>query len=194
MDRIKSAYEMAMERFKQRKEIPQNEIDKMEYTPEGKAIAAKYLREKEFDFFSEVNKFPGSMRDYILEGAQETFLNNILLPVDKATSETNKRAMEGLFLVKRDKETLKEAFSQLEHFFQYYERTLEHAYVQFKERYAAKMSATLRSLEKRVGGKIKVDPEKQPGFREEWMRAIGGINAQYEQVLGEQKERLRSVK
>ena len=43
LDRIKSAYEMAMERFQQRKEVLPEEMEKMEYISEGKALAAKYL-------------------------------------------------------------------------------------------------------------------------------------------------------
>lgn len=182
-----------MERFKQRKEIPQSEINRMEFVPEGQALAAKYLKEKGFDLLSEAGKHPEDMKNYILEGAQETFLSNILLPADKSALEANKRAMDGLLLIKRNKNGLKEALSQLEHLFQYYERTMEQAFGQFKERYAAKMDASLKTMEKRMGRKIKIDPEKQPGFREEWLRAVSGINGQYEQLLREQKDRIRAL-
>ncbi|NLI13702.1 hypothetical protein Pmgp_00820 [Pelotomaculum propionicicum] len=193
LDRIKSAYEMAMERFKQRKEVPQSEIERMELIPQGQALAAKFLREKEFDILSEVEKQAGDLRKYIIEGVQETFLNNLQMPGDKDTMEANKKAMEGLLLIKKNKNALKETFGQLEHLFQYYERTMEQAFGQFKERYAAKMSASLKKLEQRTGQKIKADPEKQPGFREEWMRAVSGINNQYEQLLREQKEKIRAL-
>lgn len=182
-----------MERFKQRKEIPQSEIDRMELIPEGQALAAKYLKEKDFDLLSEAAKHPEEMRNYIIEGAQETFLSNILMPADKAAFEANRKAMDGLRLIKKNKNGLKEAFGQLEHLFQYYERTMEQAFGQFKERFAAKMNESLKTMEKRMGKKIKVDPEKQPGFREEWMRAVSGINSQYEQLLKEQKEKIRAL-
>jgi hypothetical protein len=193
LDRIKSAYEMAMERFKQRKEIPQCEIDRMELVPVGQALAAKYLKEKDFDFLSEAGKHPEDMRNYIIEGAQETFISNILMPADKAALEANKKAMDGLLLIKRNKNGIKEALSQLENLFQYYEKTMEQALGQFKERYAVKMNASLKAMEKRAGKKINVDPEKQPGFREEWMRAVSGINNQYEQLLKEQKDKIRAL-
>ncbi|WP_192902778.1 DUF6657 family protein [Pelotomaculum propionicicum] len=182
-----------MERFKQRKEVPQSEIERMELIPQGQALAAKFLREKEFDILSEVEKQAGDLRKYIIEGVQETFLNNLQMPGDKDTMEANKKAMEGLLLIKKNKNALKETFGQLEHLFQYYERTMEQAFGQFKERYAAKMSASLKKLEQRTGQKIKADPEKQPGFREEWMRAVSGINNQYEQLLREQKEKIRAL-
>ncbi len=194
MDKIRSAYEMAMERFNQRKAVPQEDIDKMEHVPVGKAIAAKYLREKDYDIFSEVNKYSKKMRGYIIEGIQETILSNILLPLDKATYETNKKAMEGLLLIKGNKRATSEILSQMEHLFQYYGRSVEQAYSKFREMYAAKIGSSLQALGKKVGAKIKIDPEKQPGFREEWLMAIGGLNAQYEQLLGEHKEKLRKIR
>lgn len=194
MDRIKSAYEMAMERFQQRKEVPPEEIEKMEHIPAGKTLAAKYLNEKDIDLMAELSKYPDPIRGYMMEGAQETFLSNIQLPGDRASIETTKKALEGIALLKVNKDALREAAGQLEHLINYYEKTLEQAYGQFKERFAARMAASMQSLEKKVGAKIKVDPEKQPGFREEWMRAIASINAQYNQVLAEQKEKLKKLK
>ena len=96
LDRIKSAYEMAMERFQQRKEVPPEEIEKMGYILEGKTLAAKYLNEINFDILLEINKYPDKIRGYMAEGALETFLSNIQLPVDNATLETTKKALAGI--------------------------------------------------------------------------------------------------
>jgi len=194
LDKIRSAFEMAMERYKDRKEVPQSEIDKMEYEPVGRALAAKYLNENNYDILSEIKKYPGQMAAYILNGSQETFLINIQLPVDKSANETNIKAMNGLKVIKIDQQSLKEIYEQLEHLFQYYDRTIEQAYSQFKDNYATKIKSTMKSLEKRAGGKVKIDPEKYPGFREEWMRAISVYNTQYEQILGEHKDKLRKIK
>ncbi|MFX4260717.1 DUF6657 family protein [Pelotomaculum propionicicum] len=194
MDRIKSAYEMAMERFQQRKEVPPEEIEKMEHIPVGKAMAARYLNEKDFDFLSEMNKYPDKIKGYMAEGALETFLSNIQLPVDRAAFDTTKKALEGITLLKVNKDALREVYGQIEHLFNYYEKTLEQAFGQFKERFSAKMASSMQSIEKKMGAKIKVDPEKQPGFREEWSRVVNSFNAQYNQVLAEQKEKLKKVR
>lgn len=194
MDRIKSAYEKAMERLQQRKEVLPEEIEKMDHITAGKALAAKYLNEKGLDFLSEMNKYPDKIKGYMAEGAQETFLSNIQLPVDRATLETTKKALEGITLLKENKGALREVSGQIEHLFNYYEKTVEQAYGQFKEMFSARIAASMKSLEKKVGAKIKVDPEKQPGFREEWMRTVSNLNAQYNQVLAEQKEKLKKVR
>lgn len=194
MDRIRSAYEMAMERFKERKEVPPEEIEKMEYIPMGKAFAARFLWEKDFDFLQDINKYPDKIKSYLLDGAQETFLSNIQMPIDEATLKTTKKALEGMFIIKMNKDVLKEISGQMEHLFDYYEKTIEQAYGQFKDSFSAKMSASMKSIEQKVGGKVKIDPEKYPGFREEWMRAVSNLNDQYNNLLTEQKEKMRNIK
>ncbi|HBC95147.1 MAG TPA: hypothetical protein DCZ10_20205 [Pelotomaculum sp.] len=194
LDRIKSAYEMALERFKQRKEVPQAEMDRMEYEPLGKSIAAIFLREKDFDMMVEVAKYPQQFQGYVLEGIQKTFLSNLLPPIDKNTLEANLRAMEGLLLLKKDKGAVKEVLDQLKNLFQYYEQALNQTYSQFKQQFAEKLSPSIRAIENRTGQKFKIDPEKQPGFRDEWNKVVSRLSLQYEQVLDEQKEKLRNIK
>ena len=117
MDRIKSAYEMAMERFSKRKEVPRSEIDRMEYEPMGNAAAAAFLKNREYDLKSEIERHPEPYRGYVAGGIQKTLLHNIMLPADQSLKETNRRAMEGLLAVKKNRRALEELFSQLEHLF-----------------------------------------------------------------------------
>ena len=194
MDRIKTAYEMALERFKQREEVPQAEMDRMEYEPAGKTIAAFFLREKNYDIMGELSKYPKQFQGYVLVGIEKTLLNNLLLPKDKKTIDENLRAMQGLLLIKKDKGSVKELLGQLEKLFKYYEQVYAQTYSQFKQQFAEQLSPSIKAMEKKTGQKIKADPEKQPGFREEWNKVVGHLNAQYEQVLDEQKEKLRNIK
>lgn len=189
MDRIKSAYEMALERLKQRKEVPQSELDRMEYLPVGKSLGAAFLRDMDYDFKAELEKYPAEMREYILEGAQEAFLSNIFLPADSSAREATRRALEGVALLKKDKQALKEAFGQLEYLFNYYEQSLAQAHQQLKESFNARLGAAQRSMGKRM--QVDAKPEKQAAFREEWAKMLARLNSQYEGILNEQKEKLR---
>ncbi len=194
MDKIKSAYEMAMERFQQRKQVSPEEMEKAEYIPAGKMLAAKFLNEANFDLLSGINNYPVKIREYIAAGAQETFLSNIQLPGDRATSETIKKALAGIALLKADKRALNEVTGQLEHLFNYYRSATQQAFTQFKEQFAARMTASMKSLEEKAGIKFKIDVEKQPGFREEWTKVINSINTQYNKILAEQREKLRDIR
>ncbi len=193
MSKIKTAYEMALERFKAREEVPQAEIDRMEYIPVGKGLAANFLKEANYDLTSEINKYPAAFKEYLIEGAQETLLNNISLPAEEETIKTNRKSMQGLLEIKRNKQAINAVYSQMEHLFQYYTQTLAQTYRQFKESFTAKINDTVKMMEQRTGTKVKADPEKQPGFREEWMKHLGRLNNQYETALAEHKEKLRRI-
>ncbi|RJQ24640.1 MAG: hypothetical protein C4589_12630 [Peptococcaceae bacterium] len=193
MEKIKTAYEKAMERFQQ-KEVSPAELDRLEYLPKGKALAAAFLNEKNLDLAAELAKYPAQFRPYVLEGARETFLQNILLPSDETIGRNNKRALEGIFLLKQDKHALGEISSQMEHLFEYYRQALAQAATNYKESFTARMGAAQKALEKRAGRKVKINPEKHPGYREGWLKMVGRLNAQYESALNEQKQKLREVK
>ncbi len=194
MDKIKTAYEIAMEKVNKIKEIPQEEIDKMEYIPKGKSIGALFLRDKNIDILKEVNKYPEKYRNYIIEGIQESLLQNLHLPFDKSISEFNEKVKDGLFAIKKNKNALREVFKQLDHLFSYYEQTISQAYLQFKENFSLQLKESVKALEKRLGTQVKIDPEKQPGFYEEWVRFASHINSQYEKILQEQKNYIKQIK
>ncbi|MDD4170459.1 MAG: hypothetical protein PHD36_09465 [Desulfotomaculaceae bacterium] len=161
MDKINSAYEKALERFKQRKQVPKSEIDKLEYKPAGCAIAAKFLKEKNFDIVAEVKKHPGEFKQYILQGIQETLLKNILLPTNKSTQEKNNKAIEGIFFIKKDNPAVKEILGEMEHLLKYYEQVSTKAYSQFKENFAARIRARIQSMDKSEMGRLEINSEKQ---------------------------------
>ncbi len=193
MDRIKSAYEMALERFSKRKEVPRSEIDRMEYESAGSRAAAAFLKERDYDLKAEIDRHPEPYRGYVADGIQKTLLYNIMLPSDRTFKETNRRAMEGILAVKKNKRAVKDLFSQLEHLFNYYEKALAQTYSQFKEHFTERINAQVKLMEKRSGTKLKVNPEIQPGFQEEWMKIRGQLNQHYEKVLKEQKEKLLQI-
>jgi hypothetical protein len=91
---------MAIERFQLRKEVPQEEMDRMKYEPVGKTAAAIFLGEKDYDLMVEAAKCPQQFLGYVHEGIQKTLLSNLLPPLDKETLESNLRAMQGLLLIK----------------------------------------------------------------------------------------------
>jgi ABC-type tungstate transport system permease subunit len=183
-----------MERASKLKEVPQEEIDKMEYIPKGKHIGAIYLHDKNIDILKELNKYPEMYRSYIIEGIQESLLQNLHLPFDKSAYEINDKVKSGLLAIKKNKNALKEIFRQIDHLFNYYEQTISQAYLQFKENYSMHLKESVKAVEKKLGTRVKIDPEKQPGFHDEWVRFASHINSQYEKILQEQKNFIRQIK
>ncbi|MGQ9511986.1 DUF6657 family protein [Thermodesulfitimonas sp.] len=192
MDKIKSAYEKALERVRAMN-LDQVDLSGMEFEPKGSQAAARFLREKNFDLLGELNRYPENVRGYVKKGMEETLLQNIQLPADENTRETNRRAMEGLLALKKNKGALKQIFSELEYLFNYYARASEHAYASLKEDFAARLDQAQEVLQRQLGVKVRVDVERHPAFLEEWLRVQGELNGQYETILAEQKEKIRSI-
>jgi hypothetical protein len=192
MSKIKTAYEKAMERLSSLN-LDSVNVASIEYTPKGNVAAARFLEEKDFDLLAELQRYGEEVRGYVLEGIEETFLKNIQLPKDGLTQETNKRAMEGLLLVKKNKGALRQVFSELEYLFTYYTQALDHTYDNLKESFSARLAPTQKALEQQLGAKLKVNVERHPAFLEEWTRFQQQLDTQYEAVLNEQKEKIRRI-
>mgnify|MGYP000492392797 CR=1 FL=1 len=190
MDKIKTAYEKAMERLS-RLNLDEVNLDGVEYIPQGNAAAARFLEEKDFDLLAVLNSYGEDVRGYVRKGMEDTFIRNIQLPKDEATQENNKRAMEGLLAIKENKGALRQVFRELEYLFQYYAQAFEHNYANLKESFAARMAPAQKALEQQLGAKLKVNVERHPAFLEEWLRLQQQLDAQYEAILEEQKEKIR---
>lgn len=192
-ERIKSALEKALERAGRVGELSAEERERLEYVPIGHAMAARFLRERDYDLQAELERYKGRPKYWLRQGIEEILLRNIVLPVDGTAVEGNKRAMEGLVIVKKDKKEMYRLLSELEYLFNYYQRAVEHAYLTAKEHFAARADAAKKAMEAQLGVPVRIDPEKQPGFRETWLRMLHQFSGQYEAMLQEWKEKVRLV-
>ncbi|MEW6446490.1 MAG: DUF6657 family protein [Bacillota bacterium] len=192
MDKIKTAYEKALERIS-KMNLDSVDVSSMEYVPKGSAAAAQFLWDKDFDLLAELKKYNEGVRGYVREGMEDALLRNIQLPKDESAQDNNRRAMDGLLAIKKDKSALKQIFTELEYLFNYYIQAVEHTYANLKESFAARLTHAQQALERQLGTKVRVDVERQPGFLEEWHRIQGQLDAQYEPVLSEQKEKIRRL-
>ncbi len=195
MGEIKSAFEKAMEKAAQISAATPEELKRMEYVPKGNALAARYLREDNFDLESELTKLKvaGTRKD-IVDGIEEIFLRNIALPKSPSIKRTTARAMQGLQLIKQNKKALSAIFATLNQLFNYYEQARKQAQAQLKQAFEARLGQATKELEKQMlGQKLKIDVERQPEFQQEWLRMQADLDRQYEQVLDEQKLKIEEM-
>lgn len=192
MDKVKTALEIALERAKAI-EVDEEKILELENLPRGRVLGAQFLSNKDFNLEEELQKFNGKTKPHVLKGVEEAFLNNLRLPRDGNSMETNRRCMEGLLLIKKNKGALKQVFKEIEMLFQYYARALEQAYVNLKEEFAARLAQAGRSLGKQVVPLRLPNVESLPEFQEEWLRFREQLSAQYETLLEEKRQYIRSI-
>lgn len=192
-NRIKTALERALEKVGNL-QVSESELLRMDLVPKGQAIAARFLQDKQLNLEEELGNFQGTARSLVTEGIQETLLRNIHPPANENAMDTNRRAMEGLLVIKEDKKTLLAIFSELEYLFQYYTEALKHTYANLKEAFSQRTDAAKQLLEEQMGIRVRVDVEKHPAFQDEWLRTLNELNRRYEAILDEHRERIRRLR
>ena len=195
MGEIKSAREIAIEKVDKLGEVTDEERLRWEYTPEGEKLAARYLKE-DSNLLVELGQYNENMRNYVIAGVSQVLIRNISLPDSDLAKRNNKRAMDGLKIVKSEQVRLENVYSKMRHIFDHYsgegKQQRKQAYASLK----AESEAQVRqSLEQQLGSSmgIKIDVEKQPQFQAEWRRRQTQLDATYLKLLDEYKQELAAI-
>jgi hypothetical protein len=187
MSDIKSAREIALEKMEKLPKATPEELLMWKYTPEGEKLGSLFLF-KDINLVAEIGSFDEKVRQYIRYGASEVLARNLDLPKGEPERKTNKKAMDGLKLLKTDKVVAENILSQLRNIFKHYseqgEQARRGAYAQLKTEFEAR----LRQSMSQQGGSMpntRIDVEKQPQFQEEWHKVQQQIDSQYIRLLNE---------
>ncbi|MBI4180299.1 MAG: hypothetical protein HY528_00015 [Chloroflexi bacterium] len=191
---IKSALEIAMEKIAQMGEATEEERLKWKHTPEGEKLATRYLKE-DCNLVAELSQHPENIRKYIAEGAAGILIRNIDLPRHDAAKKSNRKAMDGLKILKSDKVGVENIYSRIRYLFNHYTETgaqqRQQAYQSLKTELEAKVQQT---IQQQLGSlKINIDVEKQPEFQQEWRRIQNQLDSQYLTLLSEYQRELSAI-
>jgi len=195
MSEMKSAFERAMERAESLGKASEEDLRKWKYLPEGEMLAAKYLKD-ECDLTVEIGRYDDNVRQHVVEGAQGILVNNIDLPRNELAKRTNKKAMEAIKELKRDKVSVENVYTKLRRIFNHYEQEGEQqrrqTYEDLKRDVEAKMQ---QAMEQQLGAAapMKINVETQPQFQQEWRRALAQLESQYLRLLDEYKQEILNV-
>ena len=192
---IKSAYEIAMEKINNIESATAEEKMQWKFIPKGETIAAKYMKD-DINLPAELAKFTDAEKKYVMQGISAILARNIDLPKNDAVKKNNKKAMDGLTTVKKDKKGLENVFSKIRYIFNHYaeqgEAQKKAAYEQVKEEFAVKLQQAL--AQQGSAAKISnIDIERQPQVQEEWRKMLIRLDAQYLQHLTEYKHELQAI-
>lgn len=192
-ERIKTALEKALERAESLAQVSNEKLLEIEYLPRGRALAGKYMTST-IDIPSELNSFPEDVRKYVVQGIEESLLQNILMPENENSMEIIRKALHGLSYIKEDKQGLDHITGELGYLFNYYQEAQE----QVKGNVHAKLSHAFQSAKQQLasqyGGQIDFDIEQQPEFRREMLKAMGHVNQQFENALKQVKDKIKVLK
>jgi dGTP triphosphohydrolase len=192
---IKSAREIAMEKVAKLGEVTEEERLRWKYVPEGEKLAARYLKQN-LNLATDLGKYDEKVVSYIKEGASEILIRNINLPQNDSIRKNNKKVMDGLKVLKKDKIGVENIFSKMRNIFTHYveqgEQQRKQAYEQLKAEFSAKVQQAMQQqLGTTVG--LNIDIERQPQFQEEWRKLLVRLDSQYINLLNEYKQELSAI-
>jgi len=192
---IKSALEIAMEKVEKLGEASEEERLKWKYVPEGEKLAAKYLKQS-LNLLVEFGRYDENAKKYISKGAEDILIRNINLPRTVQDGRINKRAMEGLKVLKGEKVNVENIFSGMRRIFDHYteqgEQQRKQAYESLKVEFETKIQQAVNQQLGTFTG-VKIDVESQPQFQEEWRKLQAQLDLQYIKLLDEYKQELTAV-
>jgi hypothetical protein len=192
---VKSAYEIAMEKIKDIEPATLEERLKWKFVPKGEELAGKYMKD-DVNLMTELGKYNEQEKKYVLQGVSAILIRNIDLPKNDAAKKNNRKAMDGIKLIKKDKTAVENVFSKIRYIFNHYleqgEAQKKEAYERVKEQFAAKLQ---QAVQQQMGTNAQMDinVEQHPQFQEEWRKALLHLDAQYVQHLTDYKHALQAI-
>lgn len=195
MGEIKSAFEKAMERVEKIGKASEEEVIKWKYIPEGQKLAVRYLKD-ECNLTVELGKYEDKAKPLVTQGAEEVLLRNINLPANDVAKKNNKKVMEAIKALKRDKGGVENVYSKIRNIFSHYEQEGEQqrrqAYGMLKQDFQTKIQQLMKQQGLSMGANINV--ESQPQFQEEWRRVLARMDSQYYKLLDEYKQEIVHIR
>ena len=196
MGEIKSALEIAMEKIEKLGSVSEEERLKWKYIPEGKKLAARYLKgDGKLD--TELKEYEDDVKKYVIEGAGEILVKNIDLPKNDSVKRDNKQAMDGLKTLKSDKVAVENVFSKMRRIFDHYaeqgEQQSKQAYESLKAEFGARIQQAMQQQMGTSAVMPNIDIERQPQFQEEWRQLQIKLDLQYIKLLDEYKQELSII-
>jgi hypothetical protein len=192
MGEIKSAFEIAMEKVNRMEEPTEEEKLQWKYVPEGEKLAGRYLKEK-VNLLIELSNYDEEVKKHIIKGATGILARNLSLPINDYVKQTNKKAMDGLKILKNDKVAVENIYSKIRYIFNHYaeqgEQQKKQAYEALKADLGEKIQQALQQQMSPMMG-AKIDVEKQPQFQQEWRKIQQQIDDQY---IGHLNEYIREL-
>lgn len=191
MDEMKSALERAMERADRLGKASEEDRRKWQYLPEGEKLAAEHMKGGS-DLLVELGKYDDDARPHVAEGAQKVLVGSMDLPRNDVAKARNKKVMEAIKELKRDKVGVENVFTKIRRVFNHYEQEGEQQRRQAYEEVKRDVEAKLRQAMQQSGQEApaKMNVESQPQFQQEWRRAESQLDSQYINLLDEYKQEI----
>ena len=194
MDRIKSAFEKAMERAEQL--APPTEEERLEWKwgPEGKKLAGAFMGSKA-DLTKEVEKVEQPARQYLLKGLIDVLVETLRIPQNELKLQSNEKTLEALtqLMGAPMKEIAKRVRYVWTQYLQFYPQQTKEAFEKLKPMVQSQLEQAARQ-QTGTQGPVDLGPiEARPEFQAQWMKVLAQLEEPYESHLREFRQQIRQL-
>ena len=195
MTHIKSAFEKGMERAESLGEPSPEEKLRFKFVPQGERLGAAYLRGKT-DIKVALEECSPEARPYLIKGSCQILTHNLRLTHTEAEQQSNERALQGIHLLKTDKNAADEIASRIQNicniFLLYHKEGLDQVYQETKVKFLQRAQDALKKYTG-LATNVNVNVESMPEFQQECARVVSEFNSRYQGPLEEQKALLLEI-
>lgn len=197
MDKMKNAYQRAMERVEQLGNASEEETIRLTWMPKGQTAAAQYLNGQE-ELQSSIDSCPTEMLPHFLEGITKVLLQNITLPKSQDDHRRGELAVKGMSVTKKDTKALEGITSKITYilstYMMYKNEKMNEMYEETKTKFQSRVQETLIQQGKIAPGTpVPINVEAMPEFRQEWNNVLLQFDDQYSEPLNLQKAKLEKI-
>ncbi|HJW87977.1 MAG TPA: hypothetical protein VJ565_00675 [Dehalococcoidia bacterium] len=193
---MKTAFERAWERA-EKVEVTEEKALELELQPEGAKLAARYLKEEDYDLVKALEGFPQGKRRYIQAGAEATLISNLAFPRNGRLRREANRAMEGLKMLKRNRSQVSHIAARLGSLFAQYQRAVIKSHEDLKKelevtvrRAQAQQALAQQSLPTHQ----RLDVERSAEFQQRWHEVQTKLGWEFGGELSRLQEEIARVK
>jgi hypothetical protein len=193
MDKIKSAWEIAMEKTKNVKADPEA-LKERQHLEQGKKYISAYLdNPQDEELKARLKTIEKQYEALIKKGMLDTLLSNLSLPLTDYAAGRNSGVKRAMSLVFPHAKIVETVFGQLEQFFGRYKQDRDHIQEQIKAQYMPKLRAKAEAIARQLGTQVELDPFSDPEFTALLNKNLAAFDEKYNQILRRAKEELRRL-
>jgi hypothetical protein len=183
MAEIRSALEIAMEKADRLGKAGNEELEANELLDRGRRLAARYMQDEETDLRASLHYSSAAQLSFLLKGAVDILVRNIVLPRDKDQWAAINKALKGLVELRGS--SAQQVIPEIRQLLEAYEQTRKRYYEQVKSGMQRKLGSMQKAIAQQYGTEAaaSINVDALPEFQQEWSKISADIKEQFEQQL-----------
>ncbi len=191
MSEIKSALELALERTADIKG-DKSLIEANETKQLGMKLAGTLLDKPDTNVKAEINKLDREKRKWAREGFISVLTSHLSLPSQEADLQRLRTVTKGLEAVAKDRSAVVTVMEQVEQLLQQYLDNKTQLVESLRQQFEPRLRQQEQEIAQQTGTRVKLDAASDPEFAKALSQNVQRLQSQYNQVIEQARDQLKS--